>query len=94
MALHFVVTDFGLLKHYRRAYGSIGRWVFSAALLSSWAIGLTEEIFEAALAPLLAFLAGGVVLNLVEEELPEERESQFWAFAVAASAYAALLLAV
>ncbi len=94
IGLRFVVIDFGLLKHYRRAYGSFGRGVFGAADLSGRTSDLTEEIFKATLAPLLAFLAGGVILNLVKEEVPEERGSQFWAFAVGVSAYAALLLAV
>ncbi len=93
MGLHFVVIDFGLLNYYRRAYGSFGLRVFGAADLSGWAIGLTEEIFKATLAPLLAFLAGGVSLNLVKEEVPEERGSRFWASAVGVSTYAVLLLA-
>lgn len=41
---------------------------------------------------LTAFLAGGVVLNVLKEELPEERESSFGAFAVGATLYAAIVL--
>ena len=42
---------------------------------------------------LSAFLAGGIVLNVLKEELPEQRESHFWAFALGTGLYAALLLA-
>jgi len=42
----------------------------------------------AAPAVLLAFLAGGVILNVLKEELPEERDRRFWAFLVGAAAYA------
>ena len=42
---------------------------------------------------MLAFIAGGVVLNAIKEELPRERRSRFGAFALAAGAYAALLIA-
>ncbi len=94
IGLHFLVTDFGLREHYKDAYDRIARWVFSAAIVAGWAIGLTGEIHEAALAVLLAFLAGGVILNVLKEELPEERDSRFWAFLVGAAAYAALLLAL
>ncbi len=38
----------------------------------------------------LAFLAG-VVLDVLKEELPERRRSRFWAFALDAGGYAALL---
>lgn len=94
MGLHFLVTDFGLREHYKDAYHRIARWVFSVAIVAGWAIGLTGKIHEAALAVLLAFLAGGVILNVLKEELPEERDSRFWAFLVGAAAYAALLLAL
>lgn len=39
-----------------------------------------------------AFLGGGVVLNVLKEEVPSERQSRFWAFAAGAAGYAALLL--
>ncbi len=92
MALHFVVNDYGLREHHKGLYTRIGRWVISAAVLLGWAVGLAGEIPEAAIAVLTAFLAGGVIMNVLKEELPEERQSRFWAFAVGAAAYAALLL--
>ncbi len=39
-----------------------------------------------------ALLARGVVLNVLREELPEDGESRFSAFAFGSGAYAALLL--
>jgi preprotein translocase subunit SecG len=94
MALHFVVNDFGLRQHHKAIYDRIGRWLLAAAIIVGWVIGSTTEIHRAAVAVLFAFLAGGVVLNVLKEELPEERESRFWAFAVGAAAYAILLLAL
>ncbi len=41
---------------------------------------------------LFAFLAGAIVLNVLKEELPEERQSRFWLLAPGALGYAALLL--
>lgn len=94
MGLHFVVNDYGLREHYKHLYHNIGRWVLAAAILAGWTIGLVTEISEVALATLIAFLSGGIILNVLKEELPEERESRFGAFALGASAYAALLLAL
>ena len=62
-------------------------------MLAGWAVGLLFDISEAALAVLFAFLAGGVVMNVLKEELPEERESRFWAFALGAALYSAVPLA-
>lgn len=42
---------------------------------------------------LVAFIGGGTILNVLKEELPEERRSSFAAFLVGAAAYAAGLLA-
>lgn len=92
MGVHFVVNDFGLREDHRAAYDRVGRWALAAAVLAGWAVGLLSEISEAALAVLFAFLAGGVVMNVLKEELPEERESRFWAFALGAALYAAVLL--
>lgn len=94
MALHVFVTDAGLDRHYDDAYRRYGRWVLAGALLGGWALGRLTELRELAVATLFAFLAGGVVLNVVKEELPEETRSSFVAFAAGAAGYAALLLLV
>lgn len=93
MALHFVVNDHGLREHHKHSYDWVGRWVLAAAIIIGWGIGRATELSEAAIALLFAFLAGGVILNVIKEELPEERESRFGAFILGASVYSALLLA-
>lgn len=93
MALHFVVTDYGLDEDHQARFRHVGRWVLVAAVVMGFAAGIAAEIPEVALAVLVAFLAGGVILNVLKEELPSERESRFWSFAVGLAAYAALLLA-
>ena len=93
MLLHFVVNDRALYRHYGALYTSRGRWVLSAAVLAGWAVGLRVEIATTWIAATLALLAGSVVLNVVKEELPEDRESRFWAFVLGAGVYAAMLLA-
>lgn len=92
MAVHFVVNDHGLREDHKETYHRFGRWILAAAVFVGWAIGLFGNISEAALAVLFAFLAGGVMLNVLKEELPEERQSRFWAFALGAGAYTVVLL--
>ncbi|MEN9518253.1 MAG: hypothetical protein RLZZ381_841 [Cyanobacteriota bacterium] len=94
MALHFVVNDFGLRENHKHVYHKLGRWILAAAIIVGWAIGVGSELSPAAIALLFAFLAGGVILNVLKEELPEERQSRFWAFALGSGIYAVLLLAV
>lgn len=92
MGLHFLANDFGLRQDHRQTYYRVGRWVLTAAIVVGWGVGLATEIHEAAVGALFAFLAGGVVLNVLKEELPEERQSRFGAFALGAGVYALLLV--
>lgn len=94
MALHFMVNDFGLRENHKQTYHNLGRWILAAGIIFGWVIGLRSELSQAAIALLLAFLAGGIILNVLKEELPEERQSRFWAFALGAGVYTVILLAL
>lgn len=94
MGLHFVTSDFGLRQHHQERYDRRGRWIVAAAVMVGWGLGVAAALPDLVIGFLLAFLAGGIVLNVLKEELPEERQSRFWPFAGGMAGYAALLLAV
>jgi hypothetical protein len=92
MGLHFLTNDFGLRQDHRGSYDNRGRWFLAAATLLGWAVGALTTLPALATGFLFAFLAGGVVLNVLKEELPEDRQSRFMPFALGAGGYAALLI--
>jgi len=94
MALHFLVNDYGLREHHKLAYTRVGRWLLAGAVAAGWMLSQLVEVPETAFVAVLAFLAGGVVLNVLKEELPERRRSRFSAFVVGAAGYALLLQVV
>ena len=94
MGVHFVVNDASLREDHEHRYHDVGRWVLSFAVVVGAAIGAFFEVGEALVAVLVAFLAGGIILNVIKEELPENFESRWWAFAVGAAGYTAVLLLV
>lgn len=94
MALHLWVNDVTLWERHKGDYNRIGRRLLAAAVVLGWALGALVEIPEAAIAVVIAFLAGGLILNVLKEELPEAHHSRFSAFALGAGVYTALLLAV
>jgi hypothetical protein len=94
MATHFLVNDHGLRQDHKGRYDRYGRWLLSAAVVSGWALGATVEVHPAVVAVLFSLLAGGVILNVLKEELPQERQSNFWAFAAGSVTYSTLLLAM
>ena len=94
LALHFVVNDYGLEEHHKEAYEGKGRWIVAAAVLAGWGVGALTRLPEVAPVLLMAFLGGGIVLNVLKEELPDERDSRFSAFLAGVAAYSVLLLAL
>ncbi|WP_205478932.1 hypothetical protein [Sphingomonas arenae] len=92
MSLHFVVNDQGLREQHGSTYHRYGRWVLAVAPVAGLVIGVATQVSPLLLSTLFAILAGGVILNVLKEELPEERESRFAAFAFGTALYAALLL--
>jgi len=91
LGVHFVVNDVALREHHREAYDRVGRWLVAAAVIAGWAVGAVAEISEQAIGLLVAFIGGGVILNVLKEELPGERQARFVPFVAGAAAYATLL---
>ncbi|MGB7404915.1 MAG: hypothetical protein WA906_04440 [Pacificimonas sp.] len=92
MALHMLVIDVALRTEHGELYHDRGRWVLAAMPFLGASLALLTEISELAILSMVAFLGGGVILNVLKEELPEDRESSFSAFLAGAGAYAGLLL--
>ncbi|XVH31770.1 hypothetical protein ACNS7O_00915 [Haloferacaceae archaeon DSL9] len=94
MALHFLVTDYGLRRHHRTRYRRDARWLLAGSVLFGWGLAQLVTLSEIQVVVPTAFLAGGVLLNVVKEELPAENEGRFAAFVVGAGWYSLLLLFV
>ncbi|KHJ52232.1 membrane protein [Vreelandella hamiltonii] len=92
MGFHFLVNDHGLVQHHRQRYLMKGRWVLAAAVFVGWLIGHAIQLTDALISLLYAFVAGGLVLNVLKEELPEDRHSRFLPFAGGAAVCAGLLM--
>lgn len=94
IGLHFVTTDFGLRRDHSDRYDRTARWILAGAVTGGWAIGAVAELPDIVIAFMFAFLAGGIVLNVLKEELPEERQSRFLPFLFGSAGYAMLLIAI
>lgn len=78
--IHFVTNDKGLRATHKEDYDRYGRWVLAVSITIGWIIAAFTEVNILVISVLSAFIAGGVILNVMKEELPEERESSFPAF--------------
>lgn len=95
MGLHFLANDQSLVEHHGERYRSIGRWLLAAGLITGWVIGARPgvEIRPEILVLVLAYIAGGTIMNILRHELPDtDRSGDVAAFFVGATTYGALLL--
>ncbi|NEO28128.1 MAG: hypothetical protein F6K03_14925 [Kamptonema sp. SIO4C4] len=94
LGLHFLITDRGLRRHHKQPYDRVGRWILAGAILVGWIVGRSLILEETAIAVLWGLVAGGLILNVLKEELPETKESCLGSFLIGAGGYAALLLTI
>jgi hypothetical protein len=92
MGIHFLVNDYGLSKEHKNPYQNMGRWLLASSILIGWAFGRFVFIPDTVVALMFALLSGGILLNVMKEELPEERDSSILAFLAGAALYTILLL--
>lgn len=92
MGLHFITNDKSLSSSHEKDYDRFGRWLLTAAVVIGWLTGIFVEVSDMAVSFLVALLAGGIILNVMKEELPEERESSFLPFVVGMISYSLLLI--
>ncbi len=76
IGVHILVTDVTLKDHHEKTYDQFGRWILSVALFFGWIFGVLSEIDRSYIALILAFISGGIILNVIKEELPIENKSQ------------------
>lgn len=91
MALHFIVDDYGLLHHHKEKYLHTGRWLISLAILSGGLAAIFFDVSDQVIYGGMAFISGGIIMNVLKEELPENRKSRYWAFLLGVGLYSTLL---
>lgn len=92
LALEFMVGDRGMHADHQANYDRVGRWLLAGVLLVGWIAGVAGAVPDLGVTLLSALLAGMIVLNVLKEELPQERRSRFWAFVLGLVVYGGLLL--
>lgn len=94
MALHYFVADHAMHSNYAAEYQRVGRWVLVGALVVGWIVGVTFAIPATALALLVAFFAGGVLVTVLSHELTAGPERSVAAFTAGALGFSVLLMAL
>ena len=93
MALHLLTVDNGLKADHGQLYDRRGRWLLALAPVFGALLASFTEVHDLVLIALVGFIGGSVILNVLKEELPEDRQASFGAFLGGAAGYTALLIA-
>jgi zinc transporter ZupT len=94
LSIHFVANDHGLRKDHKQKYDKYGRVLLTVAILIGWGIGAITVVHELIVSILVALLAGGIILNVLKEELPEDQESSFVSFITGLIGFSVLMMLV
>lgn len=94
LAAHFVATDHTLKDLHRDKYDKYGRWFLVGAIFIGWLVGIIFQLHEVIVGIAVAFLAGGIILNVFKDELPEGKSSNYSAFALGALTITFLLMLI
>ncbi|MGV3650382.1 MAG: hypothetical protein ACO1OK_03075 [Devosia sp.] len=90
LGMHLLVVDRALRRDHAEDYDRIGRWLMAGAVLIGAALGLSLSLPPLILEAGFAFLAGGMIVNVIKEELPER--GHYLYFALSAATYGAVLM--
>lgn len=89
---HFLALDHSLREGYGEAYQLNGRWLMAASCLIGWFIGVSFVLQEFALALLVAFISGGVIMTNTLMELSEGKDGRFLPFVCGSLLYGLILI--
>jgi hypothetical protein len=94
IAFHFLAVDHSLQDEMGASYDHRGRFVLAGLCLLGWGLAWLVKVPDAAVALLLAFVSGAVIMNSAVMELPEERDGRFLPFAVGSVGFGLVLMSV
>lgn len=89
---HFLALDHSLAEEYGEAFQRTGRWIMAASCVAGWMLGVLLDLPAYALALLVAFISGGVIMTNTIMELSEGKDGRFLPFAAGSLLYALLLV--
>jgi hypothetical protein len=89
---HLLAVDHALRREHRAAYERRGRFVLAGMVVLGWGVGVLVDLPRFAVAVLVAFLSGAVIVNSSLGELPSEKDGRFVPFLAGGLLYGLILL--
>ena len=94
LGLHLMGVDHGVFEREPVAYQRILRWVYVAATLAGWTVGSLTTEFEKLILFISTFIAGGILITAIRDELPSHEAGRAGVFVLSIIATTLAILAV
>jgi hypothetical protein len=92
ITFHFLSIDRGLREEHGAVYDRVGRFVLAGMALLGWGTGLLFQLPPYALALLVSFLSGAIIVNSTIMELPSDKDGRYLPFVAGGVLYGLILL--
>lgn len=94
LGLHFLGINHELWRNYQEKFDRYGRWILAAALLLGWLVGVLTDFDKQIYIGMYSFVAGAIIMNVFNEELPSGSLARFWPFFLGVTGYSLLWLSI
>ncbi|MES2273564.1 MAG: hypothetical protein V4487_05195 [Chlamydiota bacterium] len=94
MGMHYFVRDHNAKTSHANLYNRQARWGLVAALFAGFFVGSLTHIPDSLVALAVSFLAGGILLNAFQHELPKRERVGYFYFVLGSILYTAILMSV
>lgn len=89
---HYWSYDLVLLGRYGARYRRSGAKTLAAVTVAGWMAGQLLPLPQEAVTAIFSFLSGGIIMDSLHEELPQESRGKFAAVCLGAALYTGLIL--
>ena len=94
LAMHLMGMTHLLRTRHPSAHKGWSRFAFTLLVISGYVLGLVTELHKGVVVGVTAFIAGIILVNVMSEELPKEKEGQLRYFLVGVAMFMAVALIV
>lgn len=90
--MHFVGVNYHLWKRYPRRFPKVFRWVFCGCLVLGWVGAALAEELSGVVKLSTMFVAGGIIITAIREEIPPQKEAHLPSFIISVIATTLFIL--
>lgn len=94
LGMHFVGINYHLWKHYPRRFSRVFRWAFCVCLFLGWVGAALAEEFSGVVKFSTMYVAGGIIITAIREEIPSQNETHMPSFIISVIATTLFILFV